>query len=681
MSRNVAKHLLSPPLIGLLILILGGSILALAAESVPDSGAAKPQAALDIKTGRAFWAFERVKKNEPPVVSDADWSKSPIDRFVFAALTERGLKPAPPASKLELVRRVYFDVTGLPPTPEEIQSFINDASPDAYEKLVDRLLASPRFGERWAQHWLDVVRYAETEGFEYDRHLPEAWRYRDYVIDSINRDKPYDRFVAEQVAGDEIAPGNVECESAAIFYRLGAVRRNAGNPDIVASRNEVLTERTDMIGSAFLGLTIGCARCHDHKFDPILQKDYYSLQAYLAATEEHDISLASDEEKQEFQKKSAPIQAQLRQLRRQVMGAQGEQRAKLNEQIEELEDSLPPAPATIPGIKDDTEHRTEIHILKRGEWEKKGDAVGPRPPSVMVADDLSDLPADAPNPRRQLARWLTDPANPLTARVIVNRLWQGHFGTGIVKTANNFGVNGERPTHPQLLDYLAAQLAEEGWHLKPLHRMILLSCAYRQSNVSPITTSAMKIDPDDRYLWRFPRRRLSAEEIRDAMLSASGKLNISKVGGPSVMVPVDKELIALLYKPSQWQVATKQEEQFRRSIYLIAKRNLRLPFMETFDQPALQTSCSRRESSTHAPQALEMLNGRLANEQAAAFAARLEKECGSDHAKIAERAYWLAMGRAPTDREREISLAFLKDQSTKEFALAMYNLNGFLYVQ
>jgi len=319
-------------------------------------------------------------------------------------------------------------------------------------------------------------------------------------------------------------------------------------------------------------------------------------------------------------------------------------------------------------------------VLRRGEWEKKDEAVGPRPPSVLVSDDVTELPADVPNPRTQLARWLTDPHNPLMARVIVNRVWQDHFGQGIVRTANNFGANGERPTHPELLDFLATQLVENGWHLKPLHRLILLSSAYRQSSRATIDPSALRIDPEDRLLWRFPRRRLSAEEIRDAMLAATGQLNPA-VGGPSVMLPVDPELTHQLYKPAQWKVSTDPLDQHRRSIYLFAKRNLRLPFMESFDQPALTTSCSRRESTTHAPQALELLNGTLANTLAEALANRLEKDCGDDKNRMIAEAYQLTMGRTPTVKEHELAELFLRDQPLKEFALAMFNLNGFLYVE
>jgi hypothetical protein len=634
----------------------------------------------DFKKAREFWAFQPVKRTDPPVVKDKRWVEMPLDRFVLAKLEANGLRPAPPASKAELIRRVYFDLTGLPPSPEEIKAFTGDRSPKAYERLVDRLLASPHFGERSAQFWLDVVRYAETEGFEYDRHLPDAWRYRDYVINAFNHDKPFDQFLTEQIAGDEIAPDDPEKQTATVFHRLGPVRRNAGNPEIALSRNEILTERADAIGAAFLGLTVGCARCHDHKFDPIPQKDYYRLQAYLAGTQEYDLLLVPAEEKRAWEQQSRSINDELKTLRRALEKAEGAEREKLEKQIEEQEAKLPPTPPTIPGIHNVPEQRTEMHVLKRGVWENKGEAVAPRPLSVLVSDALPELPAELPKPRTELAQWLTDPKQPLTPRVAVNRIWQQHFGLGLVKTPNDFGANGDRPSHPELLDWLASELVTNGWKLKPLHRMILLSSAYRQSSPSPMAAMAAKLDPENRWLWQFNRRRLSAEEIRDAMLAVSGQLNL-KEGGRSVIAPVDKELVRQLYKPAQWDVTRDTAEHDRRSIYLIAKRNLRLPFMEVFDAPALLTSCPARESSTHAPQALELLNGKLSNELAEAFARRLQHDTGGNPQKMVERACWLALGRPPARAERDLSLAYLREGSPKEFALAIFNLNAFLYVQ
>ena len=649
------------------------------AHAGETSPAVAANPALDPRQARvSYWAFQPVRSPAPPRVQDERWPANPIDRFVLAKLEAAQLAPAPAAAKTDLVRRVYFDVTGLPPSPEDVRAFENDRAPDAYERLVDRLLASPQYGEHFARLWLDVVRFAESEGFEYDRPLPDAWRYRDYVIEAFNRDKPFDRFITEQLAGDELAPGDRELETAAVFHRLGAVRRNAGNQDVAASRNEVLTERTDIIGSAFLGLTIGCARCHDHKFDAISQKDYYRFQAYLAGTQENDIPLLSADALKTWETETKAIADQMRRLKKISMTVTGAEKAKLDEELEALEDKLPPSPATIPGIKNDPAQRTAMHVLKRGDWDRKGDAVGPRPPGVLVSDELAELPADAAAPRTALARWIADAKNPLTPRVAVNRIWQHHFGAGLVKTANDFGNNGERPSHPELLDWLAHEFVAGGWKLKPLHRLILLSSTYRQGARSELVAAAHQVDPENRLRWHFARRRLSAEELRDAMLAVSGQLN-PKMGGPSVMVPVDPDLVKFLYKPSQWAVTHDVGEHHRRSVYLNAKRNLRLPFMEIFDQPDLLSSCARRESSTHAPQALELMNGPLANEAAAAFAARLTREAGRDHRQIVERAFLLAVGREPHTDERAFSLAFLEGQSLREFALALFNLNAFLH--
>ena len=649
-----------------------------------DNGAADPRqeeiAVSDpsgVQAARKHWAFQPLQRVTPPGVHESAWLRSPIDAFVAAKLEAEQLTHAPPASRIELIRRVTFDLTGLPPETDDIDAFVNDSSPDAYERVVDRLLGSWQYGERWAQHWLDVVRFAETEGYEYDRTVPDAWRYRDYVIDSLNRDKPFDRFLLEQLAGDEIEPENPECLTASIFHRLGPVRRNAGNPEIALSRNEVLTERTDILGAVFLGLTVGCARCHNHKLEPITQKDYYRLQAYLAATDERNILLADDAARKEWESATKRLKDEIATLQKQARLLTGEERTRLTEKIEALEDALPTPLATIPSTQNDFAKRTPIHVLRRGAWENKGEPVGPRPPSVLVPDDLAELASDVTDPRTQLAAWLIR-SSPLTTRVLVNRLWQHHFGMGLVKTANDFGLKGDRPSHPELLDWLTGSFIDHGWHWKPLHRAMVLSNTYRQSSRSTHSMSD-RVDPENRLLSHFNRRRLSAEELRDAMLAVSGRLNL-KEGGPSVIVPVDQEMVQLLYKPTQWQVTSDAREHDRRSIYLIAKRNLRLPFMENLDAPTLQNSCARRDSSTHAPQALELLNGRLSNDLARAFAIRLQQDAGRDPGRTVDLAFHLALGRAPSPQERQRSVEFLRDAPLREFALALFNLNEFLYV-
>jgi hypothetical protein len=633
-----------------------------------------------MNAGRQHWAFQPVSNPLPPTTSREDWGQTALDSFVLAKLEERGWQPSSAAHRVDLIRRATFDLTGLPPTPEAIDAFLNDPRPDAYQRLIDELLSSPQYGERWAQHWLDTIRFAETEGYEYDRHLPDAWRFRDFVIHSLNADKPFDQFVVEQLAGDELDPSNHEYQTASIFHRLGSVRRNAGNPEIALSRNEVLTERTDIIGAAFLGLTVACARCHNHKLEPISQKDYYRLQAYMAATDEHNIVLATPEQLQARDAIVNSLKAEIAALRAKSTATGGGQQTDVAEQIARLEEQQPTPFGTIPATWNDTEKRTQIHILRRGVWEKKGEQVGPRPLTVLVSDELAELAPDISNPRTQLAKWLVARDNPLTARVIVNRVWQQHFGVGLVKTANDFGLKGERPSHPELLDWLARTFIENGWQLNPLHRLIVLSAAYQQSGRDRAAASHETEDPENRLLWHFSRRRLSAEEVRDAMLCVSERFH-PKLAGPSVIVPVEEELIQLLYHPRQWAVTKDAAEHDRRSIYLIAKRNLRLPFLENFDAPALQTSCARRESSTHAPQALEMLNGRLSNDLARAFAKRLEVESHGDSNIAIDRAFRLTFGRSPSADERTKSLEFLRDQPLAEFALALFNLNEFFYVR
>jgi hypothetical protein len=593
------------------------------------------------------------------------WVRNPIDAFIAERLAREGLRPSPEADRRTLIRRLTFDLTGLPPAPEDVEAFVDDPSPDAYERLVDRLLASPRYGERWGRHWLDVVRFAETEGFEYDRHRPGAWRFRGYVIDAFNRDMPYDQFVREQLAGDEADAADHELLVAAGFHRLGPVRRNAGNQELAFSRHEVLTEMTDVVGTAFLGLTVGCARCHDHKFDDVSQADYYRLQAFFAAAQEHDLALAPPEEYAAWKARTDKLQAEIKALQKSLTGLKGEARKQAQAKVRQLQDSLPPPLPTISTVRNVEAERTPVHVLKRGNPDRKGAQVGPRLPGG------AELPPDAPKPRTVLAEWVASVDNPLTARVMANRIWQRHFGKGLAETANDLGVNGSPPSHPELLDWLAEEFVAAGWRVKHLHRLIVTSAAYRQSS--------RHSRADGRLLARFPRRRLDAEEVRDAMLAVSGRLN-SRAGGPSVVVPADPDLVKLLYAPSQWAVTPDPREHDRRSVYLLAKRNLRLPFMEAFDQPDAQTTCAARESSTHALQALELLNGRLANDLAASFADRLRREAGPDPGAVAERAYRLAAGRPPTPRERELAVTFLKSQPLEEFALAVFNVNAFLYV-
>ena len=627
---------------------------------------------------RRHWSFQ--PRTAPPIPKLANsWANSPIDAFVLARLEKEGMQPSPRADRATLIRRAYFDLLGLPPSPADVDAFIADRSANAWAKLVDRLLANPHYGERWGQHWLDVARYAETDGFEYDTHRNGAWRYRDYVIQSLNNDKPYDKFILEQLAGDEIAPSNDEMRIAAGFQRLGPLRKNAGNQEVASSRNEVLTEMTNAVGSTLLGVTLGCARCHDHKFDPIRQADYYRIQSYFSATVEQDVVRAPAEDQAAWRVKKAEFDDEVKKMKSSLRGLKGEQREAMMKKIEETEERSPEPLPSLYSVVDEPAKATPMHLLARGDYQNKGAAVGMRPLGVLLPDGAPERTTLPENPRTKLAEWVTDPANPLTARVMVNRIWQGHFGRGIVGTPNDFGRMGMRPTHPELLDYLANRFVDGGFRIKPIHRMILLSNAYRQASVSPREALGIEKDPENKLMWKYSRRRLEAEEIRDAMLTVSGSLN-AKTGGQGVIVPVDKDLTQFLYKPSQWAVSPDPREHDRRSVYLLAKRNLRLPFMEVFDSPDLQISCPRRESSTHPPQALELLNGDFSNRMAEAFAARLQREAGSSPAKQITLAYRLATGRAPTAVESQLAMKFLSSQPLREFSLAVLNLNRFLYV-
>ncbi len=664
------------------VIILFAAALALTAFTGPETaplGTYKP-------AERRHWAFRPRVQAAPPTFADPQakaFLRTPIDNFILAKLREAGLAPAAPADRVTLIRRVTYDLHGLPPTPQEIEDFVKDKSPKAYETLVDRLLASPRYGQQWARHWLDVVRFAESDGYEYDTHRPDAWRYRDYVIQSLNDDKPYNQFLTEQLAGDEIDPKNETLLVASGFNRLGPLRKNAGNQEVASSRSEVLTEMTNIVGAGILGVTLGCARCHDHKFDPIRHSDYYRMQGYFAQTQENDIVVASEQEKAEWKAQVEPIEKEMRTLRFQMRKASEEEKGKLTEKLEALDEKMPSPLTAWYAVKDDAAQMTPIHILTRGDYRDKGAKVGMRPPGVLLPDDTPELPLETTQPRQRLAAWITDPANPLTARVLVNRIWNYHFSRGIVSTPNDFGRMGTQPTHPELLDYLANQFIEGGWKWKPIHRMILLSGSYRQSSEAPLAKVAAEKDPENKLLWKFKLRRLEAEEIRDSMLAVSGRLNPA-AGGPSVMVKIDEELIKDLKRPQYWVPGKNLKDYDRRTIYMIYKRNLILPFMQVFDAPDTLLSCSRRDQSTHAPQALELLNGKTSNDLAQSFADLLLKERPDTQARI-DYAWRRIAGRPPSAQERKIALSYLAGSENdpialREFALALFNVNPFLYV-
>jgi hypothetical protein len=631
------------------------------------AGAPWPEGVV-LSAGRApgTWAFEPVRPVEPPANPEG-YSANPVDRFVRARQRQRGLRPAAPADRRTLIRRLTFDLTGLPPTPEEVRAFLADRSPDAYERLVERLLASPHYGERWARHWLDVVRYADTGGFENDLYYRSAYRYRDYVIRSFNQNKPFDRFIREQVAGDELWPYDRAAVTATGLYCVGPALPESA---MVSTQLEYewLTDAADTTGAAFLGLTFGCARCHDHKYDPIRQKDYYAMQAVFAASDR-------------------PFPDKIRLLR--IKG--------LNGLLSEA--PVPKRLLNDPRCTVRTEARTGFRLfhraapmavrrLHRGELASPREPVGPGLPAFLVpAGRRASLAGVPPGGRRAaLARWLTAPDNPLTARVLVNRVWGWHFGQGIVRTPNDFGAQGEPPTHPELLDWLARDFVEHGWDLRRLHRLIVLSRTYRQGSVA--AGPGLRLDPGNRLLWHFPRRRLEGEAIRDALLACAGTLNPAPFG-PAVVPPLGRdELTGLFDARGKWPVTKDARQHTRRSVYLLVRRTFIYPLFAAFDPPELMSSCPRRLETVVPTQALALFNSPLAREQAGAFARRLLRECGPRTEALVSRAWWLAFGRGPTPAEGKRGRAFLehrtaavgRDAALAELCLALFNANEFVYV-
>jgi hypothetical protein len=712
--------------------VLGAAVLATADDARLTE---KPLTADD----RSHWAFQPPNRPRPPSIQNRHWVRNPIDSFIAAGIEANGLLPAPEAERTTLLRRASFDLIGLPPTPEEIDAFVNDRAANAFEKVVDQLLASPQYGVRWAQHWLDLARYADTDGFEFDQARPDAWRYRDWVVDALSRDLPYDQFVRLQLAGDEIAPDDPSAFLATGFNRC--------YPDMVdlndqgLRRQNALNDITETTGLVFLGLTIGCARCHDHKSDPIRQADFYKLQAFFSAARfRDDYPLARAPRRRAYEQavtawrsEVAQIQACILRLEKPIrdklapglpMGAldlavaaynkseaerspaevrivydllHRDGRIKANEwpnlldagataehalligRLEQVRRAAPPAPPTARGIDEAGNRAPPTYFLKRGEFAAKGPVVEPAFPAVLASAAPVIVPlAESTGRRTALAEWLTRARHPLTARVVVNRLWQGHFGRGLVDTASDFGRMGGEPTHPELLDWLATELIERNWSLKALHRLIVTSSTYRQSSKLAV---APNLDVENHWLSHQNRRRLDGEAIRDALLSACGHLNPA-LGGPGVFPPLPSELTKLSSKGAIWPVSPDARDENRRSLYIFVRRNLRYPFFEAFDRPDTNASCPRRPVTTTAPQALSLLNSRLSGESARALAMRVEQEEGAGFDAKVERVYRLTLGRRPDQAERSVAREFLSSgtASFAELCLALLNLNEFVYV-
>ncbi len=705
---------------------------------------------------RSHWAYQPVRPRAVPVVRDRAWVRTPIDAFLLARLEAANLKPAPCADRRTLLRRVTLDLTGLPPTPEEQDAFLSDASPLAYIHVVDRLLASSAYGERWGRHWLDVARYADTNGYERDGDKPFAWRYRDYVIDSFNRDWPFDRFVMEQIAGDEMPNSDARTQVATTFLRLGTWDDEPANA--TTDRYDQLDDVLGTTATAFLAQTIRCARCHDHKFEPYSLKEYYRLLAVFEplrrpqrGRNDLDRFVASQSELNAYYKASAEIAAKLEALKQQLeqirkpvrdrvladakklpapvrtafltraekrsaeqqklikdnqtlfdLTVRADLTEKEKEQIDELDRqearlkrSAPREPSMRAYIwMEDGPKAPVTHIFRRGNPTFAGAAVEPGVPAI-----LAPTPPAPPQPmerstgrRLWLAKWIASADNPLTARVIVNRVWQWHFGRGIVATAGDFGLMGEAPTHPELLDWLASEFVRSGWSLKHLHRLIVLSNAYQTSSAAGDADAGRKLA----LFGRWRQRRLEAEAVRDSMLAVAGRLN-RQAFGPGVYPRLPPAVLAGQSRPGLGWGKTDERQSARRSVYVFAKRTLALPELELLDSPDTSSSCEQRPQSTTAPQALTFLNGAFAHEQAGHFADRLIREVGMDTSKQIERAFVLALGRPPRDEERKSVSAFL-DRQTRQiasenptvkggaaraalvsFCLVLFNTNEFFY--
>jgi hypothetical protein len=680
-----------------------------------------------------WWSFRPLAHPKVPSTPDDPWSQNSIDHFVYEKMATHGLSPAPQADKHTLLRRLYFDLLGLPPTPEQIDRYVEDDKPDAWERQIDELLANPHYGEHWARHWLDVVRYAESDGWNKDSYRPHLWRYRDYVISAFNQDKPYPQFVRQQLAGDEMDGDDPENLAATGFLRLGIYEYN--QRDARAHWNDILNETTDVLGDVFFGLGIACARCHDHKFDPLLQTDYYRLRAFVEpilwrdgdhyatpaqradharqqdiwekAT--HDLRAQRDvllrpyyEQKEKFTVDRFPLEIQAcyhqqpaqrtsweaqmayliqRQFIEEGMDplkkmakAHQKQHQALLKALSEFE-SLKPQPLSPLMSVANSQGRATPTVVP---GDRKQTPIEPGFPAVLTdVDVLTDADAAEQtheswrtNPvgrRTALAQWIGRGDNGLTMRVMVNRIWQQHFGTGLVPTTNDFGRLGQSPTHPRLLDWLTIEYVEQGWSIKWLHKQILMSATWQQSAQHPLAGHYLQLDPEEKLRWRAPIRRLQAEQIHDAILSVSGALQ-QQVGGPSVEVNVA-----------------------RRGIYVKSFRNTFNPLLHAFDVPGGLKSVGQRDSTTTPTQALLMLNGDSCQQRSSQLAHRLQQHATNSPGERLEYAFRLAWGRTPTPSEFDQTLSFVLTASEPDshridpdrlidFCHVLLNSNEFLYI-
>jgi hypothetical protein len=724
---------------------------------------------------RSYWAF-KLPMQAPLPVADNKSLTNPIDRFLERARHERGLKAAPRADRYTLVRRAYLDLIGLPPTPAQVDAFMADRSPDAWEHLIDTLLASPHYGERYGRLWLDVARYADSAGFEYDMHRPNAWRYRDYVIKSFNEDKPYTQFLIEQIAGDEMDGKTNDSLVATGFLRMGprVLFREKDNPE---RRYDYLDEIIGTIGKGTLGLTVNCARCHNHKFDPISQKDYYALEASIFGYVETEVPLAPKAEADAYLAKTEEInntivdlkksierierpyrdRLQLEQIKRkfpdrifqvivkpesertageallaaQVLRASGVPSAQIDRvltpddalkkkdltaQIAAL-DKQRPKPLPMAEIATDGDYRSSplgegddtvscpkcripvpgagsylhtgpgryqvppSYFLIRGDVESHGSQMKP---GFIEAITIGNPPTEIPRPdgrtsgrRLALAQWIASPQNPMTARVIVNRLWQKHFGRGIVATLENFGKMGEQPTHQDLLDWMAVDFMNRGWSLKQISKLMMMSDAYQMASEFEDDTDT-KNDPGNLYLWRFRPQRLEAEIVRDSMLAAGGNINL-EIGGEPIFPYLSKDILAGQYR-GKWVNTPEGPAAWRRGVYVYRRRSLPYPMFDTFDHPDMNVTAGARHVTTVPTQALTLLNNPFVLSEAAFLAERVSRQASDPRSQVA-LAYRIALARPATDTEIAIGMDLIKKQSLVSFTHVVMNLDEFLYMR
>jgi hypothetical protein len=661
---------------------IAGLLVALAALAGAPSASAAPDpdpATTAATPPEKWWAFQPLRPTAPPTVPGTSQPAHPIDAFIRARLAARNLRPNPPAARRVLLRRVYFDLIGLPPAPEEIAAFENDRSPEAWARVIDGLLARPQYGERWGRHWLDVVRFAQSNGYERDGEKPQAWRYRDYVVQAFNEDKPYDQFVREQLAGDELEPVTTNGLVATGFQRLG-VWDDEPDDKRMAEFDE-LDDVLSTTGSAFLGMTIGCARCHEHKFDPITQGEYYQLLGFFrnlrpseaarfALDSANYVPLVEPVHLQAWQAgqqaRIAPLQARLAATTNVI------ERKSISKEIDGIKNAAPPFEWALAARERDGKPPA-THVLARGDASRPGAEVqpgfpaalgalrGPPPPTSAAAIDPERAAAQR---RRALAEWIASPQNALTARVLVNRVWQHHFGKGIVPTTSDFGHAGLPPTHPELLDWLASQFITHGWSIKQLHRLILQSETYQQSSDSP-NAQAVALDPANDLLGRQNLRRLEAEALRDTILAINGRLNL-KMGGRGFFPRLSGEVLAGQSRPGlDWEISSSDELN-RRSLYAYVRRTMPVPMLDVFDYSNTTSPLNERPVTTVASQSLLLLNDEFMQDQAAALAERLVNEVGPRTESIVERGFARAVGRQPTRDERRRARQFIARQE-KEF--------------